>query len=268
MRLQRIGPLVVLLALFPLAISPGYGQDSRDDNARQLFLSGRRSPVIGGFGKIKGTPSAPSTPVARPAPSAAPRPNNLGLGYTLLLRVDRNNFVHTSSRRVFKTGEAIRLLVESSSDGYLYVFHREGGGAVRMIFPSWKVQQGKNRILSHVPLHVPAGAELVFGDGPGTETLTLLVLLRPIQGLPTGEGLRGKDNITIPDELFQRLSKPTQVRTDERVPEGTPATTGKGTSRAGPGIKLRTYDEAPDYIVLNHDPIETRLVVAVQVTHK
>ena len=265
MRLQRIGPLVVLLALFPLAISPGYGQESRDDNARQSFLAGRRSPVIGGFGKIKGTPTAPPAPSA---PAARPGPNNLGLGYSLLLRVDRNNFVHTSSKRVFKNGEAIRLLVESSSDGYLYVFHREGGGGVRMIFPSWRVEQGKNRILAHVPLNVPAGAELVFGDSPGTETLTLLVLLRPIEGLPTGEGLRGKDNITIPDELFQRLSKPTQVRTDERVPEGTPATTDKGKSRHSPGIKLRTYDEAPDYIVLNHDPIETRLVVAVQVTHK
>ena len=264
MRVQRIGLLLVLLTLFPLAISPGYGQESGDSAARQLFLSGRQSSVVGGFGGAKG---APGEPPARPAAPAAPKPTNLGLGYTLLLRVDRDNFVHASSKRIFKNGEAIRLLVESSSDGYLYVFHKDGGGPARMIFPSWKVEQGKNRILAHIPLPVPAGAELVFGDNPGTETLTLLVLLRPIEGLPTGEGLRGKNNITIPDELFQRLSKPTQLRKDERVPEGTPAN-DDGKSGRSPGIKLRTYDEAPDYIVLNHDPIETRLVVAVQVTHK
>ena len=117
-------------------------------------------------------------------------------------------------------------------------------------------------------LHVPAGAELVFGDSPGTESLTLVVLLRPIEGLPTGEALRGKNNITVPDDLFRRLSKPTQLRKDERVAEGTTAKTEEVKGGHGPGIKLRTYDEEPDYIVLNHDPIETRLVVTVQVTHK
>ena len=214
----------------------------------------RRIEVLGAYsGRVSGLKSKPLS--------------NLGLGYTLLLRDERGNFVHASTKRIFKNGEAIRLLVECSTDGYLYVFHQEGTGPVRMIYPNWKVEQGKNRILAHVPLLVPSGAELVIGDNPGTETLTLLVLLRPIESLPTGEGLRGKDIITVPEDLFQRLSRPTQLRKDERVPAGAPATI-EGSSSRGAGIKLRTYDAAPDYIVLNHDPIETRLVASVAVVHR
>lgn len=248
MRRKRLY-FAVLVSLLTL-VSFTYGQDDEDNEARKIFIADRgRRLFLGGI--------------------AAPREkplNTLGLGYTLLLRDNGKAFVHASANRVFKTGEAIRLLVESSREGYLYVFHREGSSPATMIFPNWKVDQGKNRILAHVPLEVPAGAELVFGEGPGTESLTLLVLLRPIEDLPTGEALKGKDNVIVSNDLFQRLSKPTQLRRDERVPEG--ARANVDAAKISSGLKLRTYDEAPDYIVLNHDPIETRLVATVQMTHR
>lgn len=254
-----IGFCVLTLTMFPVALS--YGQDQPDSEVRRQFVSNRGSggPRFGSIGKI----AEPKTP-ARPASTVKP----LGLGYTLLLRDASSHFVHASAKRLFKKGEAIRLLVESSHDGYLYVFHQQNNGTPRMIFPTWKVDQGRNRILEHVPFLIPAGAELVIGDEPATETLTLLVLSRPLTELPAGAELRGKEDVVVPADLFQRVSKPTLQRRDEHVVEGTPATIGGDKDGRTPGLKLRTYDESPDYIVLNRDPIETRLVLAVQVTHK
>ncbi|MCA1814855.1 MAG: DUF4384 domain-containing protein [Acidobacteria bacterium] len=123
-------------------------------------------------------------------------PAGIGLGYTLFMRDDAGAAVRVSPRREFHTGEAIRLLVESNTDGYLYIFDAENDATPQLIFPNAKLNRGDNRIGAHVPYEIPSGKEedeslrwFVFNDTPATERVYVVVSRTPLEGVPVGESL-------------------------------------------------------------------------------
>lgn len=123
-------------------------------------------------------------------------PAGIGLGYTLFMRDDAGSAVRVSPRREFRSGEAIRLLVESNTDGYLYIFDAENDATPQLIFPNAKLNRGDNRIGAHVPYEIPSGKEedeslrwFVFNDTPATERVYVVVSRVPLEGVPTGESL-------------------------------------------------------------------------------
>lgn len=140
----------------------------------------------GGTEAEGGTPSLP----------ASSKPAGIGLGYTLFMRDEAGGAVRVSPSREFKSGESIRLLVESNTDGYLYVFNTEGDTTPRLIFPDARLNRGDNRIGAHVPYEIPSGKEqderlrwFVFNDTPSSERVYVVVARRPLAGVPAGEEL-------------------------------------------------------------------------------
>jgi hypothetical protein len=104
--------------------------------------------------------------------------------------------VRVSPRREFRSGEAIRLLVESNTDGYLYIFDAENDATPQLIFPNAKLNRGDNRIGAHVPYEIPSSGEqdeslrwFVFNDSPATERVYVVVSRTPLEGVPAGENL-------------------------------------------------------------------------------
>ncbi|HVG28304.1 MAG TPA: DUF4384 domain-containing protein [Pyrinomonadaceae bacterium] len=134
--------------------------------------------------------------VIAPDAQAAPKPAGIGLGYTLFMRDAAGGAVRVSPAREFKSGESIRLLVESNTDGYLYVFNAEGDATPQLIFPDARLNRGDNRIAAHVPHEIPSGKErderlrwFVFNDAPASEHVYVVVSRQPLEGVPTGEEL-------------------------------------------------------------------------------
>jgi hypothetical protein len=124
------------------------------------------------------------------------KPAGIGLGYTLFMRDEAGGAVRVSPSREFKSGESIRLLVESNTDGYLYVFNAEGEATPQLIFPDARLNRGDNRIGAHVPYEIPSGKEaderlrwFVFNDSPASERVFVVVAREPLEGVPTGEEL-------------------------------------------------------------------------------
>ena len=127
---------------------------------------------------------------------AAHAPAGLGLGYTLFMRGETGEAVRVSSGREFRSGESVRVVLETNTDAYLYIFNAENDGAPQMIFPSGKLDRGANLIRAHVPREIPSSREeddrlrwFVFDDRPAVERLYIVVSRRPLEGVPAGEEL-------------------------------------------------------------------------------
>ncbi|MFL6227662.1 MAG: DUF4384 domain-containing protein [Pyrinomonadaceae bacterium] len=123
-------------------------------------------------------------------------PAGIGLGYTLFLRGASGGAQRVSPAREFSSGEAIRLLVESNTDGYLYIFDAENDSVPQLIFPNARLNRGDNHIGSHVPYEIPSAKEaddnlrwFVFNDTPATERVYVVVSRVPLEGVPAGEAL-------------------------------------------------------------------------------
>jgi hypothetical protein len=132
------------------------------------------------------------------------KPGGIGIGYTLFMRDEVGAGVRVDPKREFASGEAIRLLVESNTDGYLYIFDAENDATPSLIFPNAKLKGGDNRISAHVPYEIPSSAEseetlrwFVFNDTPATERVYILVSRQPLGGVPADKSLveycAGKD---------------------------------------------------------------------------
>jgi hypothetical protein len=127
---------------------------------------------------------------------AGSKPTGIGVGYTLFLRDESGGAMRVSPQREFKSGEAIRLLVESNTDGYLYIFDAENDTVPQLIFPNARLNRGDNRIGAHVPYEIPSAKEaddnlrwFVFNDTPATERVYVVVSRVPLEGVPAGEAL-------------------------------------------------------------------------------
>jgi hypothetical protein len=127
---------------------------------------------------------------------AALKPRPIGLGYTLFTLGDNGEAVRTDPARQFRTGEGIRLALETNTDGYLYIFHTENDGEPSMIFPDARLNGGSNLVKAHVPYEIPSSREateemrwFVFKDPPAAERLYIVLTRQPLAGVPTGNAL-------------------------------------------------------------------------------
>jgi Domain of unknown function (DUF4384) len=120
----------------------------------------------------------------------------IGLGYTLYLRDSSGRSLRVEPGHEFHSGDRVRISLEPSIDGYLYVFHTEGDGQPEMIYPDARLDGGENWIEAHVPMEVPSSEQaderyhwFVFDNQPATERLYVVVTREPLPAVPTGEEL-------------------------------------------------------------------------------
>ena len=74
------------------------------------------------------------------------------MGLTLFGRDANGLSVRVDPSRVFRSGERVRVLVETNTDGHLYIFNTTDGGKPLMIYPNAELDEGGNYIQAHVPL--------------------------------------------------------------------------------------------------------------------
>ena len=167
---------------------------------------GRRKPPPRRAGGARTKPAAVEETVQNkpPKPDKLPgghvegahAPAGLGIGYTLFMRGETGEAMRVSSGREFRSGESVRLVLETNTDAYLYIFNAENDGTPQLIYPSGKLDRGANRIRAHVPREIPSAREaddrlrwFVFDDRPAVERLYIIISRRPLEGVPTGEEL-------------------------------------------------------------------------------
>src|SRR5687767_12558253 len=182
------GFVVALVGFIP---PPAFPQ--QDEDVRGAFLTTRPKATAGGNKRttsVKPSRKRPKATATKPAGSSAsvkkegpiPAGGNsavlnvprIGLGLTLFMRNSSGLAVRTDTSRQFLKGDHVRFLIETNSDGYLYVFNTTDGGKPVMIYPDPELDEAGNYFQSHVPFEIPSSLAseerlrwLTFDEHPG-----------------------------------------------------------------------------------------------------
>lgn len=142
----------------------------------------------------------------------------LGLRYAVLKRDASGVYREVDPDTTFRTGDSIRLEVESNINGYLYVVTQGTSGQWQLLFPRPEVAGGSNRVQPHVKVNVPGDkGAWKFDEHAGTEKLFVVLARQPepdldkliyaISGTGGGNGAREAllAQATIRDDVVSHL---------------------------------------------------------------
>jgi len=168
-------------------------------NAREIFYKAKPAASVSAPGQ-KAAPATP--PQTTPAPkAAAPRPaaearktdtpatpsaaaavsmqtvayTPLGMRYSLLRRSGPGQFDEVDSDIIFRSGDGLRVSVESNDNAYLYIVTRGTSGTWSVLFPNAAINKGDNRVAAHERQTIPAGGQFTFDEREGTERVFVVL---------------------------------------------------------------------------------------------
>ncbi len=230
------------------------------------------------------TPS--TTPVTKPkvVESTPPkiRTQKIGFGLTLFMRDANGLSVRVDPAREFYRGERVRLLLETNTDGYLYVFNTTNEGPPLMIYPDADLDEGGNYIQSHVPVEIPSSVAAEerlkwfrFDDQAGVERLYFVFTREPLAGIPLEDELISfcrQRNTNCPVkpavDLWEQIRKEmSPVEGSKSVQVGV-AQTVKEHEATTRGIGLSTEDPEPSLVMMTASSAKSILVTTLDLVHK
>jgi hypothetical protein len=234
--------------------------------------------------------SHPGKPVDKtpnkPGPSSTPvtpvNARRIGLGVTLFMRDSNGLAVRVDPNHVFQKGDRVRVLLETNTDGYLYIFNTTDDGPATMIYPHADLDEAGNYLQAHVPFEIPASVSaeerlrwFAFDETAGTERLFFVFTREPLSGVPIDDDLialckesKEKCPVRPSTEVWAVVQKQMQepLKTDKAKQFGgaQTATEEQATSR---GLGLSKEDPPPSLVMMASSPRST-LVATLDLIHK
>lgn len=297
---------VMVLAFVCLcAVVIGIAAPMQDgDDVRGAFLTSRKDKKPASSGTTAAKPSrrrkstvttttkqreqSNSTPVTSGQSSTASttsKPVNtprIGLGLTLFMRDSTGLAVRTDPDHVFNSGDRVRVLLETNTDGYLYIFNTTNDGPAVMIYPDAQLDEGGNYIQAHVPFEIPSSqaAEeklrwFAFDDAGGTERVFFVFTREPLKGIPIDDELialcrDSKESCPVKpsDELWAEIKKELQEPLKrDKTPKIGGAETDAEQQATTRGFGLAKNDPQPSLVMMASSPRPT-LVATLDLIHK
>lgn len=206
----------------------------------------------------------------------------IGLGMTLFTRDSNGLAVRVDPEHVFRKGDRVRVLLETNTDGYLYIFNQTNDDPVIMIYPDKDLDEAGNYIKAHIPWEIPSGAAdeerlrwLVFDEYPGNERLFFVLTREPLKDVPIEDELISFCNTASGNcpwrpstEVWETISKQMQepLKTDKNGKYGR-AQTAPEQQAATRGLGLAKDDPEPSMIMMasSKSPL---LVATLDLVHK
>lgn len=274
---------------------------AQDEDVRGAFLTTR--PKAAPTGKVSGASTKPNrrrpktvavkasdeskvkpdntkTPVQTPPKVATQR---MGLGLTLFMRDSNGLSVRVDPSREFRKGDHVRVLLETNTDGYLYIFNTTDSGAPMMIYPDPLLDEGGNYVQGHVPVEIPSSlaAEerlkwFTFDANPGVEKLHFVFTREPLATVPIEDDLisfcrakAGECPWAPGVEVWTRIQKQAAESAQIAKPKGLgKAQTDAEQQAITRGIGLNRDDAEPSLIMLTSSTSSDMLVATLELAHK
>ena len=297
---------VMVLAFVCLCgVAIGIAATTQDDDVRGAFLTSRpkAKPTSTGTAtkpsrrRTKTTPgsnnpgkppeknekpgtSGPSSKPSEPAtPVNAPR---LGIGLTLFMRDSNGMAVRVDPDRVFSKGDRVRVLLETNTDGYLYIFNSTDDGPATMIYPHADLDEAGNYLQAHVPFEIPTSLAteerlrwFAFDENAGTERLFLVFTREPLGGIPIDDELIAlcrdskescpvKPNAEVWASVQKELQQPLKTDKKQQNGQAESASEKQATTR---GLGLAKDDPQPSLVMMASSARPT-LVATLDLIHK
>jgi hypothetical protein len=230
-------------------------------------------------------PTNPSGPAASNKPSEPLKPVNvarIGLGLTLFTRDSNGLAIRVDPEHVFRKGDRVRVLLETNTDGYLYIFNTTNDGPVVMIYPDAELDDAGNYIKAHIPWEIPSGAAgeerlrwLVFDENPGTERLYFVLTREPLNGVPTEDELitlcrnssgtcPWRPTTEVWDLIKKEMQEPLKMDKNARYGRAQTAPEQQASTR---GLSLAKDDPEPSLIMMASST-SSMLVTTLDLIHK
>lgn len=286
--------LILMCAAIALAMPPL--QD--DGDVRGAFLTSRpkEKPATSGAAtrpKRKRPVSSPTpakSPDKTPGPTSGSKPNTpesrpvnaprLGLGLTLFGRDSNGLALRVDPDHVFRKGDRVRILLETNTDGYLYIFNRTNDGPAVMIYPDAELDEGGNYLQAHVPFEIPAADSaderlrwFAFDENTGTEKVFFVFTREPLKDVPTEDDLvafcrNAKCPWPVASEVWALIEKQMQepLKTNRADRYGSAQTDAEHAASTR-GLGLSKDDPEPSLIMMASSTRPT-LVATLDLIHK
>jgi hypothetical protein len=294
--------LKLLIALFALSILVGgLIVSAQDEDVRGAFIESRpkTTNLNGPSRRHRRRPANTNANAAGTTSSSAATNANanpavnrddvkrmqppIGLGYTVFMRDASGRSIRVEPSHEFHTGDRIRLALEPSVDGFLYIFDSEDGGVPKMIYPDPRLDGGDNWIEAHVPVEVPSSEEaeerlrwFEFYGQPGGDRIFVIVTREPLPIVPTGDELvalcsSSKDKCPWqpPAEVWAKIDSATKaevkVATTKNFGEAQTEREKVATTR---GLGLDQSIPPPSVIRMSASSRQPMLVTILDLVHK
>ena len=192
----------------------------------------------------------------------------LALKYRLLKMNADGRYDEVDTDLVFRSGDKIRVSVESNDNAYLYIVQQGSSKTWNLLFPNADTEHGSNKIDRHREIEIPGGARFTFDEQPGNERLFIVLTRRPeadleqliyslSQGGATTKPASGENTDQRPkllmagnridDNVIDRLRGKVLARdlVFEKVNDPAPVSTPVG-ARKEKAMYVATQDRSPD----------------------
>jgi hypothetical protein len=225
----------------------------------------------------------PKTPTSDSKGTQTPvNTQRMGLGLTLFMRDANGSAVRTDPTRVFHKGDRVRVLLETNSDGYLYIFNTTNDGAPVMIYPDASLDEGGNYLQAHVPFEIPSSMStedrlrwLAFDETAGDEKLFFVFTKEPLSGLPIDDDLIAlcrdsssacpvKPTAEIWAQVQKEMQHPLQANRSKQTGQTETPAEKEATTR---GLGLAKEDPEPSMILMASSKT-SKLVTILGLVHK
>jgi hypothetical protein len=190
--------------------------------------------------------------------------------------------VRVDPEHVFRKGDRVRVLLETNTDGYLYIFNTTNDGPAVMVYPDADLDEAGNYLQAHVPFEIPNGAAseerlrwLAFDEYGGTERLFFVFTREPLDGIPIEDDLiafcrdaADKCPIKPASEVWAGVQKELQApfKTD-KVQRFGRAQTEVEQEASTRGLGLAKSDPEPS-LVMMASSTRSMLVATIDLIHK
>ncbi len=166
--------LCFLLVISLLHVPIGFAQ-----NARSLFSSGTGVTVGNKVGGAQ--TAAPSTSAAQEKGQAN---NYTGMSYSIFQEVEGGALSKVSPKKIFKTGDRIRVVVKTNRNGFISVVNIDPDGKASTISEQQAAANGT--------VNVPEKGFLKFVGKSGEEQLLFMLAAKPLS-----QSGQGKPNMAV-----------------------------------------------------------------------
>lgn len=303
---MRLSVMVLALVCLCAVVIGVAAPVTQDEDVRGAFLTSRPKDKSGSSGSTSKpsrrrpkqtapnpgntgkSPEKQAVKPVSPGPTGSSEPSKpvnvprIGLGLTLFMRDSNGLAVRTDPDHVFQKGDRVRVLLETNTDGYLYIFNTTNHGPATMIYPHSELDEGGNYIQAHVPFEIPSSAAtaenlrwFAFDEVAGSEQLFFVFTREPLKGIPLEDELisfcqNSKDKCPFrpSTEAWETLQAQMQepLKTDKTQAYGKTETPVElqATTR---GLGLAKDDPQPSLVMMASTPRST-LIAALELIHK
>ena len=190
--------------------------------------------------------------------------------------------VRVDPDHVFRKGDRVRVLLETNSDGYLYIFNTTDDGPATLIYPDASLDDAGNYLQAHVPFEIPSSLAsderlrwFAFDETAGNERLFFVFTREPLNGLPIEDDLIAlcrdsksscpvKPSAEVWAVVQNELKTP--LHTDTSAQNGQAQTTTEQQASAR-GLGLAKDDPQPAVIMMASSK-GSKLVTTLDLVHK